>query len=227
MADLSILSVKELGFLDITDYLYHGTYRIKDECDVATVKNIDVKKGYKQVDFGQGFYVCTDRQQAERRARYMYRKENKTDNSVMKESLRKFNIPLNKNSKRIKEALVVRYKVDTSKISDETKIKIFKLPDIEWLKFIFNNRKGYPEDGVEHNQDAKYHIVYGYMADGVFKKITDLLNKKYGELSSDELLKVYEAFTLKQSKIETQVSFHQKNVLEDCLNNGDVFTVKI
>lgn len=227
MTNLSVSNVRELDFSDMNEYLYHGTYGFKDECDVATVENIDVKRGNKRVDFGQGFYVCTDREQAERRARLIYKRDNKDENNTMRAALAKSSIPIKISSVKVQEALVVRYKINPDKVLGEKKKKLFKMPDAEWFDFIFNNRKSSPEKSLEHNQDAKYSIVYGYMADGVFREIAELLKEKYGSLSRDEIKTIYECFTAKKTKIETQVSFHIKDVIKGCLNNGDIFPVKM
>ncbi|ENQ3113162.1 DUF3990 domain-containing protein [Bacillus cereus] len=227
MTNLSVSGVRELDFTDVSDYLYHGTCGFKDKCDVATVDNIDVKKGNKRVDFGPGFYVCIDKKQAEKRARSVYMRENKNQNSTMRVALEKLKIPMKVDLGEVQEALVIRYKIDINKVSDIEHKRLFASPDIKWFNFIFNNRKYSPEGSLEHNHDAKYSIVYGYMADGLFESVTELLKKKYEDLSTEELKTIYEVYTRKKQKIETQISFHRKEALNHCLSNGDIFQLEI
>lgn len=90
-----------------TIVVYHGS--------TEQIENPICKLGRKNLDFGQGFYITSLREQAITWANNMARNRN---------------MPAKLN----------RYKLDRDTILKEAKCKIFKAYDKEWLEFIVGNR---------------------------------------------------------------------------------------
>jgi hypothetical protein len=131
--------------------LYHGS-NVKIE-----VPNLEKSKPYK--DFGRGFYLSADKNQALRMA------EQKTLQLL------------------IGEPIVSEFNFDETLLqSNELKVKIFEDYSVEWANFILQNRD-------VHNQHPihEYDIVYGPIADdGV---TFQLRRYQAGTISIDELVK--------------------------------------
>ena len=131
--------------------LYHGS-NVNIE-----VPNLSKSKPYK--DFGQGFYLSADKNQALRMA------EQKTLQLL------------------IGEPIVSEFEFDETLLkSNELKVKIFEDYSVEWANFILQNRD-------VHNQHPihEYDIVYGPIADdGV---TFQLRRYQAGTISIDELVK--------------------------------------
>ena len=131
--------------------LYHGS-NVKIE-----VPDLEKSKPYK--DFGRGFYLSADKNQALRMA------EQKTLQLL------------------IGEPIVSEFEFDETLLkSNELKVKIFEDYSVEWANFILQNRD-------VHNQHPihEYDIVYGPIADdGV---TFQLRRYQAGTISIDELVK--------------------------------------
>lgn len=131
--------------------LYHGS-NVKIE-----VPNLEKSKPYK--DFGRGFYLSADKNQALRMA------EQKTLQLL------------------IGEPIVSEFEFDETLLQgNELKVKIFEDYSVEWANFILQNRD-------VHNQYPihEYDIVYGPIADdGV---TFQLRRYQAGTISIDELVK--------------------------------------
>jgi hypothetical protein len=131
--------------------LYHGS-NVKIE-----FPNLEKSKPYK--DFGRGFYLSADKNQALRMA------EQKTLQLL------------------IGEPIVSEFNFDETLLqSNELKVKIFDDYSVEWANFILQNRD-------VHNQHPihEYDIVYGPIADdGV---TFQLRRYQAGTISIDELVK--------------------------------------
>lgn len=131
--------------------LYHGS-NVKIE-----VPHLAKSKPYK--DFGRGFYLSADKNQALRMA------EQKTLQLL------------------IGEPIVSEFEFDETLLqSNELKVKIFEDYSVEWANFILQNRD-------VHNQHPihEYDIVYGPIADdGV---TFQLRRYQAGTISIDELVK--------------------------------------
>ena len=110
-----------------TVVVYHG--------GTEKIENPICKLGRKNLDFGQGFYITSIREQAITWANNMARNRN---------------MPARLN----------RYKLNKDAILKEAKCKIFKAYDEEWLEFIVGNRTGlnpakdydYVEGGVANDR---------------------------------------------------------------------------
>ncbi|MBR2238304.1 MAG: DUF3990 domain-containing protein [Prevotella sp.] len=110
--------------------LYHGSNMSIDE--------IDLKRGRRGKDFGQGFYLSADRSQAQMMAERTVDREESG------------------------EATVTTYLFDDSILfkPSDLKVKVFEGYSIEWAEFILMNRRNKTYEPVHD-----YDIVYGPIAD--------------------------------------------------------------
>jgi len=123
--------------------LYHGSN--------LEIDSIDLLKGKRGKDFGQGFYLSTDLQQArDMAATVVDREEEGTPTVTMFE---------------------VDDDILTSGILD---VKIFPRYSIEWSRFVRANRKNKTSVPI-HN----YDIVYGPIADDAIAKQMRRLDLEY------------------------------------------------
>lgn len=117
--------------------VYHGGTEI--------VERPDCKRGRKNLDFGQGFYVTDIRRQAEDWAKLTADRRRTTP-------------------------ILNRYRLNRDAIISEARCKIFKAYDEEWLEFIVSSRQGqstgdaydYVEGGVAN--DRVVDTINLYMA---------------------------------------------------------------
>lgn len=110
--------------------LYHGSN--------MSIEEIDLKRGRRGKDFGQGFYLSPDRQQAQQMA----------ERTVDREEAG--------------EPTLTIYQFDDSILSNplDLKVKVFEGYTREWAEFIMMNRRN-----KTHEQAHDYDIVYGPIAD--------------------------------------------------------------
>ena len=112
--------------------LYHGSN--------MSIDTIDLKRGRRGKDFGQGFYLSPDLHQAQMMAERTVDREESG------------------------EATITTYKFDENimykTFSSDIKVKVFEGYSQEWAEFIMQNRKN-----KSHEQAHNYDIVYGPIAD--------------------------------------------------------------
>ena len=110
--------------------LYHGSN--------MSIEEIDLKRGRRGKDFGQGFYLSPDCQQAQQMA----------ERTVDREEAG--------------EPTLTIYQFDDSILSNpsDLKVKVFEGYTREWAEFIMMNRRN-----KTHEQAHDYDIVYGPIAD--------------------------------------------------------------
>ena len=137
--------------------LYHGTIYDFDKIEVSA------GKGYK--DFGKGFYATPVPSHADKLA---IRNKNI---AVKRQSFLK-----NKKGIRLTSVAAFRYNLLFSEDTTGLKVKVFDKADIEWLRFIIQNRKC---DGCTHD----YDIVIGPTADA---ETTTIINEYYDELEESD-----------------------------------------
>lgn len=117
--------------------LYHGSNQ--------GIVDIELSKGKKFKDFGQGFYTTDIKDQAE----YWSRRIADRFGGV---------------------ATVTKFEFDLeAAYADGLNVKVFENPDKEWALFVMANRK---EDGVEFHHD--YDIVIGPVADDKMARLFGL-----------------------------------------------------
>lgn len=151
--------------------LYHGSN--------VEITEIDLSKGQKDKDFGQGFYLTDMREQAEAMARR--RVMIAEMNGVKSDS---------------QSGIVSSFEFDESVLSSGAlKVLCFDKPTAEWADFIVKNRHS-RRNGFVHD----YDIVYGPVADdGVYDQIR---RYEQGRISLEEL-----ADELKYAKLNNQYFF--------------------
>ena len=130
--------------LIVPEFLYHGS--------AEAFSHVDVRKGRPYKDFGKGFYMSVDRNQA---VGMMHKKFDE----LMSRGIGGQGLKLQKSLYRIA--------LDRSSV-EGLKIKEFGRADVEWLDFILMCRR---IDGVPHD----YDVVIGPTADDD----TRLLLKNY------------------------------------------------
>lgn len=126
--------------------LYHGSNQ--------PIENIDLSKGKKYKDFGQGFYTTHLREQAS----YW--------------------------SKRVADRfggapIVMEFEFDLEAArADGLNIKVFEKPDLEWAQFVMDNR----QVGTEFRH--RYDIVIGPVADDNMARLFGLYDLKIIDLDT-------------------------------------------
>ena len=121
--------------------LYHGSH--------VEIYSIDLSKSMRGKDFGQGFYLSSEREQAEEMAIF---KARQFDGSPV----------------------ISGFEFDERSLSDGTlKTKLFTEYSLEWAEFVFANRTN-----MSDAQTHDYDIVYGPIADDrVGIQIRNLIEK--------------------------------------------------
>lgn len=191
----------------LPNVVYHGTISVHKD---SILSGIDINKGYKSVDFGQGFYTASDFSQAKKIA---YDRTN-AYNKKCKPSILAYPI-------------VIEYKIDKSILSS-LKGKLFDSPSEKWIEFIYNNRVGINfVINSYYNLDRKYHYVYGCVADsniadmvGDIKRgvitygdfhdhIKPLQPSKYNQLSFHSELSIQALSCTNVIEFESEVLIHE------------------
>lgn len=127
--------------------LYHGSNQ--------PVINIDLSKGQKYKDFGQGFYTTDLPEQA------LYWSKRITDRFGGSATVTEFEFDMD------------------AAIADGLNVKIFKHPDKEWALFVMANRK---QDGIEFRHE--YDIVIGPVADDRMARLFGLYDMEIIDLDA-------------------------------------------
>lgn len=152
--------------------LYHGT---TSSNFLSLKQGIDVnyKGGNPKPDFGVGFYVTSNRDQAQVQAN---RKTMMTNKPLVK-----------KGNTDLVQPIVLEYELIVKEDQIKNECKIFESPDEEWGSFILSNRMQ-QNMGTLHNMDRKFPLVYGPMADGEPNLAVLLDLYKKGKISQEEIL---------------------------------------
>ncbi len=187
--------------------VYHGT--TSNHIDSLRT-GIDFSKCDKHTDFGLGFYVTKDIEQAIKFARFKCNKHNKKEqNKQQKYSSYK---------PKLVAATVCVYKLDLKAVQN-LKTYIFDQADDNWRYFIYNNRIGEEKlscsAGFNQSVPPRYDYVEGPLADG---NMADIELVKFGLMSEEE-------FLLQIVPIGTQISVHSEKA-KKCLQLEEVFYVK-
>lgn len=156
--------------------LYHGSN--------IEINEIDFSKCRPYKDFGQGFYLTTIQEQAQKMAKRVSRIYGGTPYVTVFE----FN--------------------ETALYSPDLNCRIFENPSKEWAIFVINNRNRNfsPIIDSECNLDCKYDLVIGPIANDdlalLFRQFTN------GLIGVDTLVR-----EMKFKKLTDQYSFHTKKAL--------------
>jgi len=157
--------------------LYHGSN--------VEINEIDFSRCRPYKDFGQGFYLTTIQEQAEKMAKRVSRIYGGTP-------------------------CVTVFEFDEAALSDNNlSCRIFEKPSKEWAVFVINNRNRSfsPIIDLECNLDCKYDLVIGPIANDdlalLFRQFSN------GLIGVDTLVKEMEF-----KKLTDQYSFHTKKALQ-------------
>lgn len=173
---------------ELPNIVYHGTISIHKN---SLISGIDINKGYRSADFGQGFYTTSNYEQAKDIA------NGRANAYSMK--------------KHIDVApMIVSFYIDKD-ILNSYRGKIFDdIVNSKWKEFIYNNRVGLEKIVSNfHNLNHKYHYVYGFVADSNIINMTREVKKDlitYGDFANN--LK-----PLKGGSYD-QLSFHSDDVVK-------------
>jgi hypothetical protein len=156
------------------------------------IEKIDLTQCRPFKDFGRGFYTTPLKKQAWIMAKRTVR--------IYKEG----------------SPYITEFFFDEKVLEDTRyKIKKFNNPDIEWARFVINNRNQSFRDfaSLECNVDGKYDIVTGPVAND---DITALMNVYLAGILSDEAM----TKELTYRELSEQVSFHSEISVVCLQKNG-------
>lgn len=131
--------------------LYHGT--------TADFTKVDLTHAKDRKDFGRGFYLTTDINQAKQLAKRMQYDAIQNGNSNAK-------------------AYVYMFKFD-KKLLNGLYTHTFQGANIAWVDYILENR-------YKSTNKQDYDVVIGKVADVLAKKVLNLYKAKYGEKATKE-----------------------------------------
>ena len=154
--------------------LYHGSDQI--------ITTPELRLSVKTLDFGQGFYTTTNKEQAMDFA-----------NKVYNRTIRAGNIPKGK--------FVSLYEIAYEAMLKELEILHFKVVDEAWFDFVIANRRS-------TWQGKKYDVIFGPVANDTIYRT--LIAFETGELSKTETiarLKVRQLFDQMTFTTERSLSF--------------------
>ncbi|WP_088007197.1 DUF3990 domain-containing protein [Indiicoccus explosivorum] len=138
---------------------YHGTF--ENSYDLIKAQGINVMYNSRRLlDFGPGFYLTTDKEQAKRFA-------------VLKQRALRFN--------RDQKPCVISFELDPNELMEKYDGAFFHEFDKDFADFVADNRK---KLGLQHSFD----FVYGRVADGteLVDSTSDYVN---GKISPEQYLK--------------------------------------
>lgn len=134
---------------------YHGAI----EKDVESIgREINLSIGEPEVDFGKGFYLTSNKDQAIDRAISKARSYNETEDQKQRDY---------KHKPSYTRGAVLKFWLDTDKLESLNR-KIFSDTNDDWALFILGNRSLNTSkiEGTYHNQQQQYDYVYGPLGDG-------------------------------------------------------------
>ena len=166
--------------------LYHGSY-----CEV---KNPDIKLCRRYKDFGQGFYLTTDFEQAENFAKLTLRKA--IENGTIEES------------QNYGVVSVFEYKS-----AADIRVKIFETVDSDWLHCIVAHRKKNIFQETIYLMKT-YDIIGGKIADDATNlTIMNYMAEAYGEIGSETADEICIKMLL-PGRLKNQFCFRSPNAIE-------------
>lgn len=178
--------------LESKKLMYHGSYIIVDKPDLS--------KCMKGKDFGQGFYLTTDINQAKRFVKSSIGKAIKNGIDVLDNS----------------KGYVSYYSID-----DFSGISIyeFETADREWLHCVAAHRMNQLIPG-ENEKWTKYDIIVGKIAnDTTNQVITAYINGLYGSVGSD-IADETAIRLLKPEKLTNQICIRTEKAIKHLNYNG-------
>jgi hypothetical protein len=154
--------------------LYHGSDQI--------IEIPELRPSIRTLDFGQGFYTTTNKEQAVNFAVKVYDR-----------STREGAAPKGK--------LISIYEADYEKMKRELDILRFESADDEWLDFVLANRRNYYEG-------KRYDIIYGPVAnDTIYRTLIAFESETLSKEETIAKLKVRQLFDQMTFTTERALSF--------------------
>lgn len=194
--------------LDLPTVWYHGTHYFRFQG--ISENGIDLSKSRKRLDFGPGFYLTTNYNQAVKQAIRVMKDYNKEqdkefrDNGILQEYT---------------EGIVMTYELDNLFLKEQTEGHLFQEVTQDWSMFILGNRSRKAKKfGYHfHNRDIRFDYVYGPLADGmdIPRIINDLEKERIDEHTF--FLKISEAFLFPDNN---QLSLHTDKALSSLILKG-------
>lgn len=147
-----------LDVLELPAIWYHGTHHFRTEG--ITQNGIDLSKSRPFLDFGPGFYLTSNYEQAQKQAVRVTKDHNKEQNK---------NFIDNGEPAELTFGTVLIYELDNTFLKQHAIGQIFEVTDEDWARFILGNRslKAKKLNYTFHNRDGRYEYVYGPLADGL------------------------------------------------------------
>lgn len=187
--------------------VYHGTIT---KHFLSFTQGIDLNKCEIKNDFGQGFYLALNYDQA---LKYGVYKTNEFNNSELKIA----NEIANYTPQYVKP-LIIQYDLDSKRLL-EFNGEIFNSPNDKWGEFVYNNREGINSIISEyHNCDKRFDFVYGDIADT--KLFLSLKKFKTGIINLKEFTRSIQPYKHSDYKY-LQLSLHTDRAI-NCLNNARI-----
>lgn len=197
-----LLMINTNSALDFPAVWYHGT----SDVEVPNIRGgIDLSKGRKLVDFGPGFYLTSNREQAVAQA---IRKVNKHNKAEQRKFLKERRNGRVYKRKFARQGAVLTYTLSNDQLAACPNQQFFNAMNEDWGSFVLGNRCNNPEilDIQFHNRDHFYDFVYGPLADG-FQIPTLIGYVENDEMSAEqffeEIRDVYDFPELNQLSIHT------------------------
>jgi Protein of unknown function (DUF3990) len=189
--------------------LYHAT---TSNCVEPLFNGVNIEKSNLQTDFGQGYYLTTNLEQAKNWAFRKERDHNLTEMKLQHKGIKSF-------AELVKGVILV-YHLDVERLCYLSNI-IFNEPDLEnWAEFVYRNRSenSMPPNYKLHNKDKKYDFVYGPLADS-----TNIIGLAEDVDNQDIGLREFWNKILKDEYIKNnydQISLHSNEALETLIWKG-------
>lgn len=146
-----------IEILDLSSTWFHGTHSFSFQ---GIVENgIDLTQSNPRLDFGPGFYMTTNYEQAKKQAA---RKAGWYNDEQDEDHERWGKKP------EYASGTIMRFEIDLEALSHSPSPNIFESTNHAWAVFILGNRTKKPEEFNYpfHNRNKNFDFVYGPLADG-------------------------------------------------------------
>lgn len=199
--------------LDLSSTWFHGTHSFTTQNIIEN--GIDLTQSRKRLDFGPGFYMTTNYEQAAKQAARKAGEYNDEQDEKFEDTGKK---------PEYASGTIMTYDVDLETLSHSNAPCFFEETSKDWALFILGNRTKKPEkfNYFFHNRDKNFDLVYGPLADGfqIPRLISDLEKKK---IEMPEFLRQISQY---EFPINNQLSIHTEPAVS-CLNLKEVAYIEI
>ena len=200
--------------LDLSDTWYHGTHVVATEG--ITEMGIDLTLSRKRLDFGPGFYLTNNYEQAVKQAVRKTEDYNDVQDQNYADTGQQPEYTI---------GTIMAYNLNLEELS-HTKVHFFDGTDMDWALFILGNRTKKPKkfEISYHNRDKSLDAVYGPVADGRRKFFQLLTDIEKDRIDMPEFLRqISESFMFPYNN---QLSLHTAHALS-CLNLKEVDGIEV